>query len=143
MVQYHIIGTYTSTYSMITDKDGEIMNGWTDEELKEFEEMMAFEERMEQDQEELRVKLNFHKQPHTDEEWKEHAIQSWLDAECTKEDLEKYYYYSCILPKKRVVKIKIFTNPVFLLKPGTFGRTGIYLRIDIKIVLWKSRGCKS
>ena len=93
MVQYHIIGTYTSTYSMITDKDGEIMNGWTDEELKEFEEMMAFEERMEQDQEELRVKLNFHKQPHTDEEWKEHAIQSWLDAECTKEDLEKYYYY--------------------------------------------------
>ena len=26
MVQYHIIGTYTSTYSMITDKDGEKMN---------------------------------------------------------------------------------------------------------------------
>ena len=78
---------------MITDKDGEIMNGYTDEELKELEEMMALEEIMEQEQKELQAKLNFHKQPHTDEEWKEFAIQSWLESGCSKEDLEKYYYY--------------------------------------------------
>lgn len=78
---------------MITDKDGEIMNGYTDEELKELEEMIALEELIEEEREEARAALDFYNQPHTDEEWKEHAKKEMLESGCPEEDLEKYFYY--------------------------------------------------
>ena len=69
------------------------MNGYTDEELKELEEMIALEELMELEREETEAELKFYKQPHTDEEWKEHAKKEMLESGCPEEDLEKYFYY--------------------------------------------------
>ena len=83
------------------------------------EEMIALEELIEKEREEARAALDFYNQPHTDEEWKEHAKKEMLESGCPEEDLEKYFYYDSESHEyckneegKKIIGIAIpFNNP--------------------------------
>jgi len=69
------------------------LDGYTAEDLEEFEQMMVLEENLEANKRETQSELDFYKQPHTDEEWEAHARKEMLESDCPEEDLEKYFYY--------------------------------------------------